>query len=34
MKDEDWDVEKIKSASKAISPFVDWLTYEIVYIKL
>lgn len=34
MKDENWDIEKIKGASKAISPFVDWLIYELIYIKL
>lgn len=32
--DEQWDVDKIKAASKAISPFVDWLIYELMYIKL
>ena len=34
MKDENWDIAKIKSASKAIAPFVDWLIYELIYIEL
>lgn len=34
MKDEHWDLEKIKLASRAVSPLVDWLVYELIYIKM
>ena len=34
LKSKNWETDKIKKSSKALCPFIDWLDYEIVYIKL